>query len=161
MRRMIAGVVLGIILGMVGQAGATYLRDDRIWYSLDRQAQTAYVAGVADSVGSIAEFSRHAGAERTIDGVRQAARCADQIPLHDLAGFGSEAIDHARRVLPSTAIIERFVVCGRSNYAGPDYNPYYNPNYNPYYWNPGSRPYYWGPGGQPVRPGRDPGDSGR
>ncbi len=117
MRRLVAGVVLGLILGTAAQAGATYLADDRVWYRLDRQAQTAYVAGVADSLASVAEFSQRAGAERAIDGVRQAARCADRVPLHDLARFGGEAIDYRRRVLPSTAIIERFVACGRSYYA--------------------------------------------
>jgi hypothetical protein len=143
MRRLAAGVVLGLILGTAGQAGATYLTDHRIWYRLDRQAQTAYVAGVADSMVSVAEFSRRAGGERAIDGVRQAARCADRVPLQDLARFGGEAVDYGRRVLPSTAIIERFVACGRSNYGSDTY---------PYSGNPDGRPYYWGPNGQPVYP---------
>lgn len=144
MRRLVAGVVLGLILGTAAQAGATYLTDDRVWYRLDRQAQTAYVAGVADSMASVAEFSQRAGAERAIDGVRQAARCADRVPLHDLARFGGEAMDYRRRVLPSTAIIERFVACGRSNYGSRDDQPYY--------WNPAGRPYYWGPYREPVNP---------
>ncbi len=153
MRRLVAGVVLGLILGTAGQAGAMYLTDGRVWDRLDRQAQTAYVAGVADSMESVAEFSQRAGAERAIDGVRQAARCADRVPLHDLARFGGEAIGHGRRVLPSTAIIERFVACGRGNYGSRDNQPYYQP----YYWNPGDRPYYWGPNGQPVYPNPEPG----
>lgn len=149
MRRLVAGVVLGLILGTAAQAGATYLTDERIWYRLDRQAQTAYVAGVADSMASVAEFSQRAGGERAIDGVRQAARCADRVPLHDLARFGGEAIDYARRVRPSTAIIERFVACGRSNYGSRENLPYY--------WGPGGSPYYWGPDGRPVNPDTDTG----
>jgi hypothetical protein len=150
MRRLVVGVVLGLILGTAGQAWAMYLTDGRGWYRLDRQAQTAYVAGVADSLESIAGFSQRAGAERTVEGVRQAAGCANRIPLHDLARFGSDAIDRGRHVLPSTALIEQFVACGRANYGTP-----YN---QPYYWNPGGQPYYWGPNGQPLNPGKEPGE---
>ena len=150
MRRLVAGIMLGLILGMAGQAWATYLTDERVWYRLDRQAQTAYVAGVADSLESIAGFSQRAGAERTVAGVRQAAGCANRVPLHDLAQFGSEAIDRARHVLPSTAIIEQFVACGRAYYGRP-----YN---QPPYWDPAGRPYYWGPGTEPLSPGKEPGE---
>ena len=41
MRRLVAGVVLGLILGTAGQAWAMYLTDGRVWYGLDRQAQHA------------------------------------------------------------------------------------------------------------------------
>lgn len=152
MRRLVAGIVLGLILGTAGEAGAVYLQDG-VWFRLDRQAQTAYVAGVADTLGSIAGFSSYVGADRAIERVTQAARCTDRIPLSHLAGLGTDAIDRGRHTAPpSTAIIQRFVACGR---------PYYgSPENRPYYWSPDGQPnYYWGPGGQPPFTNRkDAGD---
>ncbi len=124
MRTLVAGLVLGLLLGTAAQAGAQYLQGT-IWYRLDRQAQTAYVAGVADALESVTGLADRAGPDRAIERARLASRCAGQVPPHRLAELGDRAIQRApHHAPPSTAIIVGLIACG-------------------------ARPYGWGPDGQP------------
>ncbi len=134
MKRLIAGLVLGLVFGTAVQAGAQYLHDS-IWSRLDRQAQTAYVAGVADALESITALADRAGADRAVERARLASRCTGQIPPYRLAELGDRALERApHHASPSTAIIVHLVACGSRPYGrGPEYErplPYGQPPYN-------------------------------
>jgi hypothetical protein len=112
MRMLAVGLIVGLVLGTAFQAGAAYMHDT-LWSRLDRQAQTAYVAGVADSLGSLAELANHVGPERAMERAEIATRCVGRIPPNRLADVGSRAIGQApQAAVPSTAIIMRLVACG-------------------------------------------------
>jgi hypothetical protein len=130
MRTLAAGIVLGLLLGTAAQAGAQYLQG-AIWYRLDRQAQTAYVAGVADALESITGLADRTGPDRAIERARAASRCAGQVPPNRLAELGDGAIHRAPQYAsPSTAIIVGLVACGGRPYGwGPSEQP---PLYYPY-----------------------------
>lgn len=109
MRTHVAGLVLGLLLGTTAQAGAQYLQG-ALWYRLDRQAQTAYVAGVVDALESVTGFAERVGPDRAIEQARVAGRCAGRVPPSRLADVGDRAIQRAPRYAPpSTAIIVGFV----------------------------------------------------
>jgi hypothetical protein len=128
MKTLVAGLVLGLLLGTAAQAGAQYLHG-AFWYRMDRQAQTAYVAGVVDALESLTGFAERVGADRAIEQARVADRCAGRVPPSRLADVGDRAIQRAPSYAPpSTAIIVGFVACGSRSYGwGPNARP---PLYN-------------------------------
>lgn len=146
MRILCAGLVLGLLLGTAAQAGAQYLHS---WYRLNPQAQTAYVAGVADALESLTGMADRVGPDRAIERARLASRCAGQVPPDRLAELGDRALQRAPHYAPpSTAIIVGLVACGA----------------RPYGWGGDGRPYYQQPPlnyGVPYNDGGNEHDQGR
>ena len=115
MRMLALGLVLGVVFGTAFQAGAAYM-EEPLWFRLDRQAQTAYVAGVTDALESITEFARHVGPVQAMQRVRIASGCVGRVPANRLADVGARAMEQTPQAPPATAIIMRMVQCGSRPY---------------------------------------------